>query len=283
MRRLIFPLIIIAALLAFIGCDSTEPEPEPEPETFDPPTGLAYMTYQDSVKIEWSPSPNAGDAGFQGYLIYRRENAGFSGLSDSELETYLVPSSPVGGVETTIAGLASDRKHYFATRAIKVVDGDTSLSDLSNTVDTSPTIWFEDTLWEVTGGDSVICAIDFDNQVVYPMELTHLTHIDLYLGVDDSNYLTLKSPSHFGTEWESRVANMKRLGIATDGLASFSDAGTIGTSTMITLSQPGTSFAVKIGSHYSKLYFVNFVGGAYPNRGIYFKAAFQEVEDYTHF
>lgn len=283
MRRLLFPLIILAALLAFVGCDSTEPEPEPEPEVFDPPTELAYMTYQDSVKISWTASPDAGETGFQGYLLYRRENADFSSVPAAEMNEYLVSTTPIGGVETTVSGLLSDRKHYFAAKAIKVVDGDTTLSDLSNTVNTSPTIWFEDTLWEVTGGDSIICAVDFDNQVVYPMELAHLTHIDLYLGVDDSNYLTLKSPSHYGTEWESRVANIKSLGIATHGLASFGSVDDIGTSTAAILTQPGTSFAVKIGSHYSKLYFVNFVGGAYPNRGIYFKAAFQEVEDYNHF
>lgn len=281
MRKLMFLFIILAASLIIFGCSSTDPEPEPE--VFDPPTGLTYMTYQDSVKLSWSISPDAGQSGFQGYLIYRRENAGFSGLSDTELEAYLVSSSPVSGTETTITGLASDKIHYFAARAIKVVGGDTTLSNLSGTVDTSPTIWFEDTLWEITGGASVICAIDFDNQVVYPMQLAHLTHIDLYLGVDDSNFLTLKSPSNFGTEWESRVANIKRLGIATEGLASFGDAGTIGTSTTATLTQPGTTFAIKIGSHYSKLYFVNFVGGAYPNRGIYFKAAYQEIGDYTHF
>jgi len=277
-----FAILIILAFGAFLGCSSTDPEPEPEPEVFDPPTSLAYVTYQDSVRLTWNASPDDTDAGFVGYNIYHRVNANFSGLDADSMAAYLV-GAPVVGNETTIVGLASTSKHYFAARAIKINSTDTTLSKNSNTVDTSPTIWFSDTLWESTGGDSVISAVDFDAQVVYPMDLAYLTFIDLFLGVDDSNYLMLKSPSHFGAEWSSRVAYIKRLGISTDGLAYFGEAGTIGTAKSQILTQPGTTFAVKIGSHYTKVYFVNFVGGAYPDRGIYFKAAYQEVEGYDHF
>jgi len=278
----LFTILIVLVLGVFWGCSSTDPEPEPEPEVFDPPTSLAYVTYQDSVALTWNSSPDDTDAGFVGYNIYHRVNANFSGLDDAEMETHLI-GAPVTGNETTISGLSSTSKHYFTARAIKINSTDTTLSSKSNTVDTSPTIWFSDTLWESTGGDSVFSAVDFDAQVVYSMDLAYLTFIDLYLGVDDSNYLTLKSPSLFGTEWSSRVANIKRLGIATNGLASFGEAGSIGTSKSQILTQPGTTFTVQIGSHYTKIYFVNFVGGAYPDRGIYFQAAYQEVEGYDHF
>jgi len=286
MNRFVFVmLIMVLGMMLFVGCEKKTTEPEPEPEVFDPPTSLVYATYQDSVKLTWNSSPDATDDGFAGYNLYHRINANFSGLTEEEMATYLIAESPVSGNEIVLADLTSTSKHYFTARSMKIGSDDTTLSSKSNTVDTSPTIWFSDTLWESTGGDSatVISAVDFDAQAVYPMDLAYMTFIDLYLGVDDSNYLSFKSPSLYGTEWSSRVASIKRLGIATDGLASFGSAGTIGTSRSITLTQPGTAFAVKIGSHYTKVYFVNFVGGAYPNRGIYFQAAYQEVEDYDHF
>ncbi len=278
---LLIAFVAIASIMVFACSKSTEPDPEPE--VFDPPTGLSYITYQDSVKLTWNASPDEADSGFAGYKVYHRINADFSTVNIDSMEPYFT-GTIVTGTQTTLTGLSSTSKHYFTTRAIKINGSVTTLSNKSNTVDTSPTIWFSDTLWESTGGDSIYCAVDFDEQVVYPMDLAYLTFIDLYLGIDDSNYLTLKSPSLFGAEWSSRVANIKRLGIATDGLASFgSTSGGIGTAPSQTLTQPGTSFAIKIGSHYTKFYFVNFVGGAYPNRGIYFQAAYQEVDDYDRF
>jgi len=275
-------LILLAGLIIFVGCEKKTTEPEPEPETFDPPTGLTYTTFQDSVMLTWNPSPDAGETGFEGYLLYHRENAGFDGLSSEELATYLVSPDPNSGTEITVYGLSSDRKHYFALKSFKVDGGDTSLSSLSGTVNTSPTIWFEDTLWEVAGGDSVICAIDFDNQAIYTMDLLHLTHIDIYLGVDDSNRLALKSPSLFGDEWADRETEIKRLGVAVNGLASFTSAGTNNWTDEIVL-YPGESYAILNGSHYSKILIENWIGSGYPNRGISFKAAFQDVENYDHF
>ncbi|MCK5832506.1 hypothetical protein KAH81_02450 [bacterium] len=282
MRKTLFLLSFCAIIMLVVfGCEKST-DPEPEPEVFDPPTGMVYVTYQDSVKLTWNPSPDEGETGFTGYKIYHRVNADFSGLTSEEMETHYM-GIIVNNTEIVISGLSSVSKHYFTARSIKIEGDDTTLSSNSNTVDTSPTIWFSDTLWESTGGDSAFSSVDFDAQVVYPMNLAYLTFIDLYLGVDDSNYLTLKSPSLFGTEWATREASVKRLGIATAGLSSFGSSGTIGTARSQTLTQPGTTFAIKIGSHYTKFYFVNFVGGAYPDRGIYFQAAYQEVEDYDHF
>ncbi|MCD6501693.1 hypothetical protein J7L01_03755 [bacterium] len=280
MKRFVLVMFILAAsVMLIVGC-SKSTEPEPEPEVFDPPTGLAYATYQDSIALSWNASPDASEDGFVGYLVYRRENAGFSGLSEDDLAA-LSPVA-VAGITATSTGLASDKKHYFAVRAMKIVGAETTMTSLSNTVDTSPTIWFSDTIWESAGGDSVICAIDFDNQVVYPMELAHLTHIDIYLGVDDSNRLALKSPSTFGTDWSDREAEIKRLGVATSGLASFTTAGSGGWTDEVTL-YPGEAYAIHIGSHYTKILVENWIGGAYPGRGITFSAAHQDVEDYDHF
>jgi hypothetical protein len=282
MHKFKFPLLILAVALIIFGCSSTDPEPEPEPEVFDPPTSLVYLTYQDSVRLSWTASVDESETGFLGYLVYRRENAGFSGLSNEDLAGYLVSADHIGGVATTITGIPSDRKHFFTVRAIKIVGSDTTLSALANTVDTSPTIWFSDTIWEVAGGTGVMCAIDFDNQIVYPMELTYLTQIDIYLGVEDSNRLALKSPSLFGTEWSDRTAEVKRLGVPIAGLASFNSAGTTGW-TNERLLYPGESYAVKIGSNYSKIFVEGFTSGVYPNRGIIFSAAYQNVDNYDRF
>jgi hypothetical protein len=82
-------------------------------------------------------SPDAGKAGFAGYYIYRRENAGFTGLNDSALATYLVSTTPITTLEFTFHSLSSDIINYFAVRSVKI-DGDTTLSVLSTTVSTSP-------------------------------------------------------------------------------------------------------------------------------------------------
>ncbi len=278
MKRILpFLAIAIVAFLVFSGCE--QQSTEPEPETFDPPTDVAYVTYQDSVKITWTASDDEGDSGFAGYLIYRRENAGFSSLSDSAIATYLMFPSPVTGTELMVHGLPSDRMHFFALRSIKITGDDTTLSGLSNSVDTSPTIWFSDTIHEVAGGSGVICAIDFDNQLIYPMELTYLNHIDIYLGVNDSARLSLRSPSLYGAEWSGRVAQIKRLGGMADDVSQYDSAGgEDGWASEVEV-YPRDIYAVKMGSHYSKVYIQSFYG----SDGIVFTAAYQDVEDYDHF
>ncbi len=282
MSKFIFPVVVLTTLLMAFGCSSNDPEPDPEPEVFDPPSNLTFLTYQDSIQLSWVPSPDEGETGFLGYLVYRRENAGFGSVSAEDMPTYLVSTDPIGGVGTTVAGIPSDRKHFFTVRAIKVEGDDTTLSALASTVETSPTIWFSDTVWEEAGGAGVICAIDFDNQMVYPMELTYLTQIDIYLGMEDSNRLALRSPHLHGTDWSDREAELKRLGVPLQGLASFNSAGTSGWGDEVLL-YPGESYAVKIGSNYSKIFVQSFTSGVYPNRGIVFSAAYQDVDNYDRF
>lgn len=175
--------------------------------------------------------------------------------------------------------LDSDKKHYFAVRALKI-DPDSVLSDLSTTVNTSPTIWFSEIIYQSDGSDSLICAVDFDNQVVYPMDITYLTHIDVYLGLNDSSRLSLMSPSLYGGAWSERVSQIKRLGRAdTDSVAEFSSAGSSGWTNQAEV-YPGDVYAIKMGSHYSKLYVSAWVGSG---EGIAFTAAYQDIEDYDHF
>lgn len=282
MNRFLFVSMIFLAFMISFGCKkSTGPDPEPV-DTLDAPTALQYVTYQDSVKITWTASRDAGKTGFAGYFVYRRENAGFSGLNDSVLATLKITPEPITENQIVVHGLLSERKHYFAVRSVKISGSDTTLSSLSNTVDTSPTIWFSGTLYESAGGASALCAIDFDNQIIYEMNLAHLNHIDIYLGVDDSMRLALCSPSRYGTEWTSRVAEIKRLGVGTIGLASFQSAGTAGWTNRVTL-YPSEVYAIRISSHYSKIFIESFVGGVYPNRAITFSAAYQDVENYDHF
>jgi|GEM_PF-2459114 len=282
-RAILIAFVIVGALVFLLACDKST-DPDPEPETFDPPTNLTYLTYQDSVKLAWNASPDAGDDGFAGYLVYRNDNLGFAGMTEEQLAG-LSPML-VTDVNATMVGLASSIKHFFAVRAIKVEGDDTTLSSLSNAVDTSPTIWFSDTIWEVEGGAEALSAIDFRNQRVLPMTGANLTFIDIYLGVDESNDLALKSPRLFpGWAEGGRETYIKLLGVPEEGkgLATYNTPGTVGTTEMVILGQPQRIYAIKAGSNYGKLYLVSFVGGAPPTRGIYFEAAFQDVEDYARF
>jgi len=275
-RFLLISIALLAGLALIVGCEKSS-EPEPEPDTFDPPTNIAYVTYQDSVKITWSVSEDDTANGFAGYLVYRRENAGFSGLSETDLAALLAQGSPVTGTEITITGLASDKKHYFAVRSIAIDGSDTTLSDLSSTIHTSPTIWFSDTIYKVEYSESAFCAIDFDNQVIYPMELSYLTHIDIYLGLNTSSRLSLRSPDLYSSEW--REAEVKRLGGGATSVAEFGSAGSSGWSSEAEV-YPGDVYAIKTGSHYSKVFVESIIGASV---GIAFTAAYQNVEDYDRF
>ena len=261
----------------FVGCSSNDPEPEPEPEPFEAPTSLTFVTYQDSVRLDWNHSPDAADSGFLGYYVYSRI-APLANVDVDSLQDYALFADPIDAGEFSVTGITSSSKHYFGLRAVKVNSGDTTYSPLSVEVNTSPTIWGGGMVYEI--GADTVSAVDFSGDAVYEMELIYLNEIDIYLGVDTENNLQWRSPTMFGADWSDRVSQIKPLG--TGLFSDFFEAGSGGwlDSSKVDL---GKIYAFKTpDNHYVKLIVVD-ISGIFPDRNVEFEFAYQDVVNYDRF
>ena len=162
MRWGVFILItIFAVILILTGC-SKEEEETPEPPSITAPQ-LTTIAYEESIKVVWDDSPEASESGFKGYYFYV-SNTNLSTLSDSELDEYLINTTPELFNEyllTEYADTALDINgiYYFGIRAVRAVESGDTLSPL-RVVETSPVIIGSGKIFEYSS-DSV-CAFNFE-------------------------------------------------------------------------------------------------------------------------
>ena len=278
MKRFSLLLVIIGIFgLLVENCEKSDDPDEAGSGPFDPPSGISFVTYEDSVAISWNHTPDAGDTGFVGYYLYTRI-APLENVETESLFTYRIFDDPVDQAEYTVMETVSTSKHYYGLRSVKIVDAETTYSELSSEVHTSPTLWGGGMVVESDAGSTA--GIDFSEDSVHAMTLANLNFVDIYLGVDSENNLQWRSPELYGDDWADRNSAVKVLG--TGLFSDFYAAGSDGWLDTVKVDL-GKIYAFRTpDNHYVKL-IVEDLSGIYPNRTVQFSFAYQDVVNYDRF
>ena len=207
MGLLFFALIAVV----FIGCSEEE---QPEPPSITTPA-ITQIPYDDSIKVVWQNSPEVVEEGFKGYYFYISKNSNLSGMTDTELQDYLVFDSITTDTQYIMRdyqgeGLEDGAIYYFGIQAVRSVESGDTVSGL-RVVQTSPVLMGEDRIYYLLS--DTICAFNFSQGVAITIDQTE-PEPDFY--VDTSSIsetgLLLKSPHLAGTAWTGE-SGFKSLGI----------------------------------------------------------------------
>ncbi len=272
-------VIVFAATAIFIGC-SKEEETPPEPPSITAPQ-LTTIAYTDSIKVVWEDSPEADESGFKGYYFYAA-NTDLSGLSESELDSFLISSTPelfneyllpdYGDTSLDINGI-----YYFGIRAVRTVDSGDTLSPL-RIVETSPVIIGSGKIFEYSSDSA--CAFNFAESTAITSSETS-PNPDFYLdtcSVCSVSGYAVKSP-HLSTSAWTGECGFKLLG--TGDPDNFSDTDDSGMSDYYEISMQ--VYAIKTSTNYFVKMWVTGFGGEFPNKYIEFKYKYQTKVSYPHF
>lgn len=202
-------------LASWVGCgddETTKP-----PEEFAPPTNLTYVNDDGSIFLDWDATPDENGGHFAGYLVYR-DSATMAGLTDAQLATKKITSSPVQ-VTSYTDDVQNGVKYFYAVRAIATDD---HISEATNEINTAARVENDQIVLAEFAFSAQPSGVNLGTGTAYAMRSNNPDNrafIELYLGTDDDNdaqsaALALKSPSLVSDsdpDWANRSSKLKLL------------------------------------------------------------------------